>query len=65
MELDLVISSHENTVNDVQVLEHLGSNDHNILVWNLICEVGRTLNQAPTRKYQLQPRKGGVMPIIG
>ena len=29
-------------VNDVQVLEHLGNSDQNILVWNLICGVGLT-----------------------
>ena len=49
--LDLVISSNENTVNDVQVLEHLGNIDHSILLWNLICDVGLTRNQKPTRKY--------------
>ena len=30
--LDLVIFSKEDVVNDIQVLEHLGSNDHNILI---------------------------------
>ena len=45
--LDLVISSNANMVNDVQVLEHLGNSDHNILV----CDVGLTKNQIPTRKY--------------
>ena len=35
----------------VQVLEHLDKSGHNILVWNLICDVGLTKNQIPTRKY--------------
>ena len=34
--LDLVISSNVNMVNDVQVLEHLGNSDHNILLWKSI-----------------------------
>ena len=38
-------------VNDVQVLEHLGNSDHNILVWNLICDVGLSKNPKPIRKY--------------
>jgi endonuclease/exonuclease/phosphatase family metal-dependent hydrolase len=49
--LDLVISSNVNMVNDVQVLEHLGNSDHNILVWNLICDVGMIKNKKPIRKY--------------
>ena len=49
--LDLVISSNENMVDDVKVLEHLGNSDHNILVWNLICDVGLIKNQKPYRKY--------------
>ena len=40
--MDLIISSNANMVNDVQVLEHLGNSDQNILVWNLICGVGLT-----------------------
>ena len=40
--LDLVISSNVSMVNDVLVLEHLGNSDHDILVWNLICDVGLT-----------------------
>ena len=47
--LDLVCSCYANMVNDVQVLEHMGSSDHNILVWNLICDVSLKNNQKPTR----------------
>jgi Endonuclease-reverse transcriptase len=43
--LDLVISSKENMVNDIQVLEHLGISDHNILLWKLICDVGLKKNK--------------------
>jgi hypothetical protein len=49
--LDLVISSLENMVNDIQVLEHLGNSDHNIFVWKLICDAGLTKNKKPTREY--------------
>lgn len=50
--MDLIISSNANMVNDVQVLEHLGNSDQNILVWNLICGVGLTkIKKKLTRKY--------------
>jgi len=38
--LDLVICLNENTVNDVEILKHLGNSDHNIIVWKSICDVG-------------------------
>jgi len=37
--LDLVISSDINMVADVEVLDHIGNSDHNIIVWNLVCNV--------------------------
>jgi hypothetical protein len=49
--LDLVISSNASLVNDVRVLEHLGNGDHNIIVWNLISDVGLIKNKKPTRLY--------------
>jgi len=30
--------------NDVEILEHLGNSDHNIIVWKLICDVGLSTN---------------------
>jgi len=33
---DVVISSKENMVNDVEILKHLGNSDHNIIVRKLI-----------------------------
>jgi len=38
-------------VNDVRVLEHLANSDHNMLVWNLICDASRTKNQKLSGKY--------------
>jgi len=37
--LDLLIYSDINMVTDVEVLDHLGNSDHNIIVWNLVCNV--------------------------
>ena len=36
--LDLVFTSEEGMVDDVQVKEHLANSDHNIIVWRLICK---------------------------
>lgn len=49
--LDLVISSDVNLVTEVNVLEHLGNSDHNIIVWKLICDVGLTKTKLPVRQY--------------
>ncbi|MGE5821999.1 MAG: hypothetical protein ACM31M_05390, partial [Nitrososphaerota archaeon] len=49
--LDLVISSNVDMVSEVRVLEHLGNSDHNMLVWNLLCDTGRIKNRRPIRKY--------------
>jgi len=38
-------------VNDVEILEHLGNSDQNIIVWKLICEVGLNTNSKLVRKY--------------
>src|SRR5664279_658979 len=37
--LDLVFTSDFNMVDNVDVIEHLGNSDHNILTWKLICDV--------------------------
>jgi len=49
--LDLVISSDENMVTEVEVLEHLGNSDHNIIIWSLMLDVGLNKNMQPFRKY--------------
>jgi hypothetical protein len=49
--LDLVISSDENMVANIEVLEHLGNSDHNIIVWSLILDVGLNKTKQPFRKY--------------
>jgi len=49
--LDLEISSDENMVTEVEVLEHLGHSDHNIIICSLILDVGLNKNKRPTRKY--------------
>jgi len=49
--LDLVISSDENMVTEVEVLEHLGNSDHNIIICSLISDVGLNKNKRPSRKY--------------
>ena len=36
--LDLVLSSEENMVEDLLVLEHLANSDHNIITWKTTCE---------------------------
>src|SRR5664279_1258179 len=58
--LDLVFTSDFNMVDNVDVIEHLGNSDHNILTWKLICDVpccefdvvktslGRHINIPPT-----------------
>jgi len=49
--LELVISSNENMVNDVEILEHLGNCDHKLIVWKLICAVGLNTNKKLVKKY--------------
>jgi len=36
---------------EVEVLEHLGNSDHNIIVWSLILDVGQNKYKRPSRKY--------------
>ena len=36
--LDLVLSSEENMVDELFVLEHLANSDHNIITWKTTCE---------------------------
>ena len=38
-------------VTDVEVLEHLGNSDHNIIVWDLVCDVRIGKSKMPYRKY--------------
>jgi len=47
--LDLIFSSDINMVTDVEVLDHLGNSDHNIIVWNLVCNVGKSKMQYSTK----------------
>ena len=49
--LDLVITSDVNMVDKMQVIEHLGNSDHNILLWKLICNVEITDNKIHVRQY--------------
>jgi endonuclease/exonuclease/phosphatase family metal-dependent hydrolase len=49
--LDLVISSDVNMVTEVEVLDHLGNSDHNIIVWNLVCNVHVGKSKVPYRQY--------------
>ena len=49
--LDLVISSDLNMVTDVEVLDHLGNSDHNIIVWDLVCNVRIGKSKIPYRQY--------------
>ena len=49
--MDLVICSDENMVIDVKVLEHVGNSEHNIIVWNLVCDVDMSRNEEPSRQY--------------
>ena len=46
-----VISSDANMVLEVNVLEHLGNRDHNVITWKLICDVGLTKTKLPVRQY--------------
>ena len=36
--LDLILSSEENMVEDLFVLEHLANSDHNVITWKTTCE---------------------------
>ena len=49
--LDLVITSDVNMVENLRVLEHLGGSDHNIITWQLICNVGIGKSKQPVRQY--------------
>ena len=49
--LDLVITSDVNMVDKMQVLEHLGNSDHNIIIWKLICNVEAVDNKIHLRQY--------------
>jgi hypothetical protein len=49
--LDLVISSDANMVNDLQVLDHLGNSDHNMIVWDLVCSIHLSKSKVPYRQY--------------
>ena len=37
--LDLILSSEINMVANLQVMEHLGTSDHNMIKWDLVCSV--------------------------
>lgn len=49
--LDLVISSDEKLVENVQVIEHLGNSDHNSITWELKCNIKVETNKQPYRQY--------------
>jgi hypothetical protein len=49
--LDLVITTDPGMVENVEIKEHLGNGDHNIITWNLICNVCINTNKQPYRKY--------------
>ena len=38
-------------VTDVEVLDHLGNSDHNIIVWDLVCNVCIGKSKIPYRQY--------------
>ena len=37
-------------VTDVEVLDHLGNSDHNIIVWDLVCNVRIGKSKIPYRQ---------------
>ena len=37
--LDLILTTEPNMVEELQVRENLGTSDHNIILWRLVCEV--------------------------
>ena len=45
------MSSDLNVVTDVEVLEHLENGDHNIIVWDLVCNVRIGKSKIPYRQY--------------
>ena len=49
--LDLVITSDENMIGKIEVLEHLGNSDHNIIVWRLNCNMPFEKNKGKFRQF--------------
>jgi hypothetical protein len=43
--LDLVLSSNEGMVNNLEVKEHLGNIDHNTICWDLICNIRQVVTE--------------------
>jgi hypothetical protein len=45
--LDLVLTSEVGMVDKVEIIEHLGNSDHNIIVWELLCDasIGKSKQQ--------------------
>jgi hypothetical protein len=50
--LDLVLSSNDGMVENLEVKEHLGNSDHNTICWNLICDIEQVVTENRQRRYQ-------------
>jgi hypothetical protein len=50
--LDLVLSSNDGMVENLEVKEHLGNSDHNTICWNLICDIKQVVIEKRQRRYQ-------------
>ena len=49
--MDLVFTSEPGMVEDLQVVEHLGTSDHNSLNWTLICNSTVILNKQQIKQF--------------
>ena len=49
--LDLIFTSHNEMVEKLQIAEHLGNSDHNIIMWKLIVAVNRISNKNCRKQY--------------
>jgi ribonuclease P/MRP protein subunit RPP40 len=50
--LDLVMSSNDGMVENLEVKENLGNSDHNTICWSLICDIKQVAIEKRQRRYQ-------------
>ena len=49
--LDLILTSDVSMVENIEIIEHLGNSDHNIVTWKLINNIEIIRNNSPVRLY--------------
>ena len=47
----MTMSSDAIMVINIEVLEHMGNSDHNIILWDLVCDIHLGKSKVPHRQY--------------